>query len=65
MYLDLALTWPQWANVYGRMAEGAEVKAVREMRDDLAKMAKAAEALHILTPSLTRDQLDKLAEAMK
>ncbi|MGP1667809.1 MAG: hypothetical protein ACTS5I_18305 [Rhodanobacter sp.] len=58
--IDLTPTWGEWANIYGRFAECGEVKAVRELRQELARACAAAQALQVIQTKLPGD-LNELA----
>jgi len=54
--IDLTPTWGEWANIYARLAESGERKAVKSLRADLARMAASSEALKALAGTLTDEQ---------
>lgn len=58
--IDMTPTWGEWANIYGRLAECGEVKAVRPLRPDLARACAAAQALQAIQSKLP-DDLNELA----
>lgn len=54
--IDMTPTWGEIGVLYVRLAESREVKAVREMRSDVARAFAAAEALKMIQASLTEAQ---------
>ena len=62
--IDLSMTWGEWGNCYRRFAETGEVKAVRQLRPDLARALASAEALKQIQTTLSDDQKVKVASVM-
>lgn len=54
--IDITPTWGEWANIYRRLAETGETKAVRELRADFAKAMAAAAALNAIRATFTDEQ---------
>ncbi len=62
--IDLTPTWGEWANLYRRLAESGEVKAVRLLGADLAKAMAAAQALQSITGTLSDEQRATVSKVM-
>ncbi len=62
--IDITPTWGEWANIYRRLAETGETKAVRELRADFAKAMAAAQALQAITGTLSDEQAGIVAKTM-
>lgn len=54
--IDMTPTWGEIGLLYTRLAESREVKAIREMRPDVARAFAAAQALQMIQASLTDAQ---------
>jgi len=54
--IDLTPTWTEWSALYARLAESGERDAVRRLRPDLFRMARACDALQAIRGSLTPEQ---------
>jgi len=61
--IDITPTWGEWGNVYARLAESGETRAVRALRPDLARALAAAQALKTLT--LTEEQTDTVSRILQ
>lgn len=63
--IPLSMTWGEWANVYRRLAESGEVKALAAMRPDLARVAASAEALNSIIRDLPDDLKQRVAKTLE
>lgn len=62
--VDLTSTWGEWANVYRNFAESGETKVLRRLREDFARAMAGAEALKVLTNTLTDEQAKLVSETL-
>lgn len=62
--IDMTPTWGEIGVLYTRLAESREVKAVREMRADVARAFAAAQALQAIRASLTEAQATMVAKTL-
>lgn len=58
--IDLTPTWGEIGNMYTRLAESKEVKAIQGMRSEVARAFAAAQALQTIQSQLP-DELNELA----
>ena len=64
MSIDMTLTYGEFGFLYVRLAESRELKAIREMRPDVARAFAAAEALKMIQASLTEAQSAIVAKTL-
>lgn len=62
--IDMTPTWGELGNLYCRLAETQEVKAIRGMRSEMAKAFAAAEALNSISDTLTDEQRKLVSETL-
>lgn len=62
-YIDMTPTWVEWANMFFSLSVSGERKAITSMRDDLTKMAVAADAINAMLKD-NPDLKDKFIEAL-
>ncbi|WP_163057118.1 hypothetical protein [Acidithiobacillus ferrooxidans] len=62
--IDVTPTWGEFGRMYTRLAESQEVKAIRELRSEVAKAMAAAEALKAVQQSFTEEQHSIAANVM-
>lgn len=62
--IDLTPTWGEIGNIYARMAESGETKAVAGMRSEAARAFAASQALLAIQSDLTDEQRMKVAAVM-
>ncbi|WP_311230494.1 MULTISPECIES: hypothetical protein [unclassified Acidovorax] len=62
--IDITPTWGEWANIYRRLAETGETKAVRELRADFAKAMAAAAALNAIRSTFTDEQAEIVSKTV-
>lgn len=62
--IDMTPTWGEIGVLYARLAESREVKAIREMRPDVARAFAAAQALKAIQASLTEAQSAIVAQTL-
>lgn len=62
--IDMTPTWGEIGLLYTRLAESREVKAIREMRPDVARAFAAAQALKAIQASLTEAQSAIVAQTL-
>ncbi len=60
--IDITPTWGEWANVYRRLAESGETRAVRELRTDFCRAMAAAAALNAIRATLTDEQAETVSK---
>ncbi len=63
--IDLTPTWGEFGNIYTRLAESKEVKAIKGMRCEVARAMAAAQALNAITGTLSEEQSAIVAKTMK
>lgn len=64
-YVDIGMTWGQFGQMYKTFAEGRSVKALQELRPELAKACAAAEALRQIQAELPEELITKINKVMK
>lgn len=62
--IDLTPTWGEFGNIYARLAESGERKAVRAMRSDMARAMASAAALNAIRDTLTDEQQGIVSRAL-
>jgi hypothetical protein len=62
--IDLTPTWGEWGNIYRSLAESGERHAVKHLASDLARALAAAQALQVVTGTLTDEQNRIVAQTM-
>ena len=62
--IDLTPTWGEWANIYRRLADSKEVRALKCLAADHARAMSAAQALQAITSTLTDEQQRIVATTM-
>lgn len=62
--IDLTPTWGEWANMYRSFAESGETEAIRRLGQDFARAMVGAEALRVLTNTLTEEQAKIASETI-
>lgn len=62
--IDMTPSWGNFGVMYCRLAESGETKAVRQLRNDLAKAMAAAEAFKAISSTLTEEQLSQASKIM-
>lgn len=62
--IDVTPTWGELGNLYCRLAEAQEVKAIRGMRSEVAKAFAAAESLNSISDTLTDEQRKLVSETL-
>ncbi len=62
--IDMTPTWGEFGNIYTRLAESKEVKAIKGMHSEIARAMAAAQALQAITGTLTKEQSAIVAKTM-
>ena len=62
--IDLTHTWGEWGNIYRRLAESGETKAVRELRSEFVKAMAAAAALNAIRSSFSDEQAQIVSKTL-
>lgn len=62
--VDVTPTWGEIGNIYTRLAESKEVKAIKGMRSEIARALAAAQALQAIADTLTGEQSAIVSKTM-